>query len=114
MVVTLGQQYYVGEKPTVILYTYINRKAETPSKTKTKYTMSLDSSSICNIGSRIGWVSALLYCHIISPSKLQIDKAGDKVLLSDNYQVNLTTTPEYMRRKRTFRDKCYRYYCIYK
>ena len=24
MVVTLGQQYNVGEKPTVILYTYIN------------------------------------------------------------------------------------------
>ena len=25
MVVTLGQQYNIGEKPTVILYTYINR-----------------------------------------------------------------------------------------
>ena len=25
MVVTLGQQYSIGEKPTVILYTYINR-----------------------------------------------------------------------------------------
>ena len=25
MVITLGQQYNVGEKPTVILYTYINR-----------------------------------------------------------------------------------------
>ena len=24
MVVTLGQQYNIGEKPTVILYTYIN------------------------------------------------------------------------------------------
>ena len=32
MVVTLGQQYNVGEKPTVILYTYtyINRHAGTP------------------------------------------------------------------------------------
>ena len=28
MAVTLGQQYIVGEKPTVILYTYINRHAE--------------------------------------------------------------------------------------
>ena len=27
MVVTFGQQYNVGEKPTVILYTYINRHA---------------------------------------------------------------------------------------
>ena len=33
MVVTLGQQYNIGEKPTVIiLYTYINRHAETPDK----------------------------------------------------------------------------------
>ena len=27
MEITLGQQYNVGEKPTVILYTYINRHA---------------------------------------------------------------------------------------
>ena len=32
MVVTLGQQYDIGEKPTVILYTYINRHAGTPEK----------------------------------------------------------------------------------
>ena len=31
MVVTLGQQYNVGEKPAVILYTYINRHAEPPN-----------------------------------------------------------------------------------
>ena len=40
VVVTLGQQYNVGEKPTVILYTYINRHAGTPKKlehTKTLY-----------------------------------------------------------------------------
>ena len=30
MEITLGQQYNVGEKPTVILYTYINRHAEPP------------------------------------------------------------------------------------
>ena len=29
---TLGQQYNVGEKPTVILYTYINRHAGTPKQ----------------------------------------------------------------------------------
>ena len=46
MVVTLGQQYNTGEKPTVVLYTYINRHAGTPSETKTKDTMSLDSSSV--------------------------------------------------------------------
>ena len=32
MVVTLGQQYDVGEKPVVVLYTYINRHAGTPKK----------------------------------------------------------------------------------
>ena len=37
METTLGQQYNVGEKPTVILHTYINRHARTPEKTvKTK------------------------------------------------------------------------------
>ena len=39
-------------------------------------------------------MSALLYEHIIrhqaSSYLLQIDKAGDKVFLSDNYRVNLT------------------------
>ena len=34
MEITLGQQYNVGEKPTVILYTNINRHAGTPVKTK--------------------------------------------------------------------------------
>ena len=37
MVVTLGQQYNTGEKPTVILYTYINRHAGTPDKNETKH-----------------------------------------------------------------------------
>ena len=32
MVVILGQQYNVEEKPTVIVYTYINRHAGTPDK----------------------------------------------------------------------------------
>ena len=32
MVITLGQQHNVGKKPTVILYTYINRREGTPNK----------------------------------------------------------------------------------
>ena len=32
MVVTLGQQHNAGEKPTAILYTYINRHAGTSDK----------------------------------------------------------------------------------
>ena len=41
MVVTLGQNYYLGKKPIVILYTYIYRDAGTPDKTKTKETMNV-------------------------------------------------------------------------
>ena len=40
LVVTLGQQYNVEEKPTLfILYTYMNRHAGTPNETRTKDTM---------------------------------------------------------------------------
>ena len=45
VIITLGQQYNVGEKPTVILYTYINRHAGTPTKGKTKQDFSLNTSS---------------------------------------------------------------------
>ena len=59
MVVTLGQQYNVGEKPTLVLYTLtlIASMQRYPNRTKTKVTMSLDYISICYIGSRIEWVS---------------------------------------------------------
>ena len=36
LIVILGQQYTVGEKPTVILYTYINHHSGIPSKIKQK------------------------------------------------------------------------------
>ena len=36
-------------------------------------------------------VNTFILPYYRSSSKLQIDKAGDKVLLPDNYQVNLTT-----------------------
>ena len=62
MVVSLGLHYHVGEKSTIILYTYINGHAETPNKTKTRDTMSLDTAQFCYIRSktRIGWVLTLL------------------------------------------------------
>ena len=66
MVVTWGrQQNHVGEEPTVILYTCINRHIGTPDKTKTNDTMSLEYSSVCNIGSRVVWVSMkeIYTCH---------------------------------------------------
>ena len=36
MIMTLGQQYNVGERPTVILCTYINCHTRPPDITKTK------------------------------------------------------------------------------
>ena len=48
MVVTLGQQYNIGEKPTVILYSYINRHAGTPEKQRRQNSTSsnnIDESS---------------------------------------------------------------------
>ena len=47
MVVTLGQQYNVGEKPIVILYTYINRHAGTPEKQQRQ-------NNVVGIGNKYG------------------------------------------------------------
>ena len=70
IVITLGQQYHVGEKPTVvILYTYIiiNRPARTPSKTTTKDTMSLNRFQFFTLGLGSDGVSIIiLVYHIIS------------------------------------------------
>ena len=54
MVVTLGQQYNVGEKPTVILYTFINRHAGTSDKNKTKQEQCSTSSNMV----------VIIYCYI--------------------------------------------------
>ena len=54
MVVTLGQQYNVEEKPTVILYTYINRHAGTPDKRQKKKKKSSISSNMV----------VIMYCFI--------------------------------------------------
>ena len=35
--VTYGQQYNIGEKPTVTLYTYINHHVGTPKQKQTSY-----------------------------------------------------------------------------
>ena len=54
VVVTLGQQYNTGEKPTVMLYTYINRHAGTPDKNKNKNILSVfvfSSHSFCTSSS---------------------------------------------------------------
>ena len=46
MQITSGQQYNVGEKPTVILYIYINRHVGTPEKHKKQDTITHGSSNI--------------------------------------------------------------------
>ena len=52
MTVTLGQQYNIGEKPTVILYTYFNRHAGTPEKQRSQKNTSSNMVVIiyCYIG----------------------------------------------------------------
>ena len=51
MVVTLDQQYNIGEKPTVILYTYINRHAGTQKKQRRQKSTSSN-------------MAVILYCYI--------------------------------------------------
>ena len=54
MVVTLGQQYNVGEKPTFILYTYINRHAGTSEKQQKQKQRSISSKMVVIIYCCIG------------------------------------------------------------
>ena len=53
MAVTLGQQYNIGEKPTVILYTNINRHAGTPEKPRKQKHCSASSNMV-----------VIIYCYI--------------------------------------------------
>ena len=48
MVVTLGQQYNIGEKPTVVLYSYINRHAGTPDKQRRQNSTSSNNKDESN------------------------------------------------------------------
>ena len=53
MVVTMGQQHNVGEKPTVMLYTYINRHAGTLEKQQKQIHSSTSSNMV-----------VIIYCFI--------------------------------------------------
>ena len=46
LIVTLGQQYKIGKKPTIILYTYINRHAGTPEKQRKQKHCSTSSNMV--------------------------------------------------------------------
>ena len=61
MVVTLGQQYNIGEKPTVILYTYINRHAGTPEKRRKQKKCSTSNMVV------------IIYCYIGCDDKVTIN-----------------------------------------
>ena len=64
MVVTLGQRYDVGEKPTVILYTYINSHAEHPKKLLTNKNIVL----IVPYHNQFKFVNFYLFCSpLFSP-----------------------------------------------
>ena len=52
MVVILGQQYNIGEKPTVMLYTHINRLAGTPEKQR-------KNKKVIKT-----WYIVIIYCYI--------------------------------------------------
>ena len=62
LVVLLGQQYNnnVGEKPTVILYTYINRHAGTPEKQR--------KQKHCSTSNMV----VIIYCYIGCEDKATI------------------------------------------
>ena len=53
MVVLLAQQCNIGEKPTVILYTYINRQAGAPEKQRKQKHCSASSNMV-----------VIIYCYI--------------------------------------------------
>ena len=67
MVVTLGQQYNIGEKPTVILYTYyINHHAGTPEKHRKQ---KRNNVLINSTGTSL-YMAAIIYCYICYKYKL--------------------------------------------
>ena len=71
VVVTLGQQYNIGEKPIVIRYTYINRHAGTPEKQRKQKHCSTSSNMV-----------VIIYCYIIG--------CEDKVTISTTWYYNST------------------------
>ena len=54
----------------------VNRYAGAPTKTKSNDTMSLGKAQFYYIGSRIGWVSALLHKYIYNPVCSEIAAFG--------------------------------------
>ena len=72
MVVTLGQQYNIEEKPTVILYTYINRHAGTQEKQRKTQKQNItliamqghQKNSEKHTKKKKKWYIVTIYCYI--------------------------------------------------
>ena len=90
---TIGSTVYdVGEKPTVILYTYINRHAGTPEQRQND-TMNLDTAQFCYIGIGIGSDGCQHYFRVINHQtnhSYRLTRQKTMFCFLINYQVNLT------------------------
>ena len=88
MVVTLGQQYNAGEKPTVMLYTYINRPAGTPDKNKTKTFL------VHNIIFIIIYNNSAIDIYTIRAYSLQHKRCYNIVIGKREIHLHFTTSPQ--------------------
>ena len=84
--ITLGQQHNIGEKPTVILYAYINRHAGTPEKQRIQKHCSTSSNMVVIIYCYIGcedkatkWYSSTQLIEVVNTLDLgQVLKRGQR------------------------------------
>ena len=77
MVVTLGQQYNIGEKPTVILHTYINRHAGTPEKQRKQKHCSTSSNMVVTIYCYVGCEDKAITCYYYSAQLIEVVNTYD-------------------------------------
>ena len=70
---------YVGEKPTVELYTYINHYADTP-KQRLKHTINLDITQLCYIGFGIIRLEYCRKCYMANGKSMESDELPAELL----------------------------------
>ena len=106
MVVTMGQQYNIGEKPTVIMYTYINRHVEPPNITSQKslynifkrVVITYDNRAIepyvlCQLEKEGVGPLLLVYMYVLStPSRASSVSVHDAVHRTTEVQHAITTS----------------------
>ena len=75
VITTVGQQFNVGEKPTVILYTYINRHAGTPTKGKTNQYIIKQIQSLKRVQQRTMMMMRIFIIQVQDPViHLEVDE----------------------------------------